>query len=226
MRLIVAFLILAGSLGLKAEDTPAVLKRMNAESASFRVLTANMKEATYTAVLSDTTEESGKVWMRRSERGFQMRADISQPNQRSIGLQDGTAQIFYPKMNTVQIYDLGKNKGLVDQFLVLGFGSSGKDLQANYTVRAAGEDVIGGQKTTRLELLPKSKTMKEQITKVELWIPLDAGHPVQQKFSQPGGDYYLITYSDIQLKPNLPESDFRLKLPADVKKEYPQRSGN
>jgi outer membrane lipoprotein-sorting protein len=126
-------------------------------------------------------------------------------------------------MNTVQVYDVGKSRSLVDQFVLLGFGTSGKELAKNYTVNATGEDIVKGRNTTRLELVPRSAKVKEQITKVELWIPLDAGHPVQQKFYQPGGDYYLVTYSDVQLNPNLPDDAFRLKLPANVKREYPQK---
>jgi outer membrane lipoprotein-sorting protein len=90
-------------------------------------------------------------------------------------------------------------------------------------VKVGGEEVLGGRKATRLELVPKSKQTQEQIQKVELWIPEGAGHPVQQKFLQPGGNYYLVVYSDITMNPGLPDSDFSLKLPAGVKVEHPQR---
>ena len=34
------------------------------------------------------------------------------------------SQIYYPKSNTVEEYDLGKERAMIDQFLLLGFGSS------------------------------------------------------------------------------------------------------
>lgn len=205
------------------ESAPSVLARMDAEAASFRQITAKVTNTTYTAVLSDTTRESGVMRMRRNGNKIQMRTDFTGTNARSYAFDGASGQVYYPKINTVQIYDLGRNRALVDQFLILGFGSSGTDLKKNYSIRTAGEDEVAGGKTTRLELVPLSAKVKEQIQKVELWIPMDAGHPVQQKFYQPGGDYYLFTYSDIKLNQNLPEDEFHLKIPANARREYPQK---
>ena len=221
---IFALLWMAGALAAEPETAQAVLARMNQESASFHQITAKLTKTEFTQVLNDKTVESGEMWLKRNGHGIVMRSEFtSQPNVRSVGVDANQAEIYYPNMNTVQIYDLEKFGGLVDQFLVLGFGSSGKDIEKNYSVRLAGEDTIGGRKTSRLVLEPKSEKARKQIEKVELWIPVDAGHPVQQRFLQPGGDYYLVTYSDIQLNPGLPDNQFHLRLPADAKKEFPQK---
>jgi outer membrane lipoprotein-sorting protein len=196
---------------------------MDQEAASFHQITAKLKKIEFTKVLNDTASETGDMWLKRDSRGIVMRAEFTQPNARSVGVENNKAAIYYPKMNTVQIYDLGKFGGLVDQFLVLGFGSSGKAIARNYSIKVVGEDAINGKKTSRLELVPKSSEALKQIEKVELWIPLDAGHPVQQRFLQPDGDYYLITYSDVKLNPGLPSNTFLLNLPRKVKKEYPSR---
>lgn len=211
------------ALTLAAENTDAVLARLDRESGAFRQITAKLTKATHTAILNDTTTESGRMWMRRAGKNIAIRTEIVDPEARAYSFEGNTGQVYYPKMNTVQVYDVGKSRSLVDQFLLLGFGTSGKELAKNYTVGATGEDVVKGRKATRIELVPRSAKVKEQITKVELWIPVDAGYPIQQKFHQPGGDYYLVTYSDVQLNPNLPEDAFRLKLPANVKREYPQK---
>lgn len=226
MRAIIAWVGLCGVLGAPlgaAETVQAVLARMDREAADFHQLTARMKRVTYTAILNDTETESGAIWLKRSGAKIEMRGEIYGDDARSFGVRGSEGQMYYPKMKTVQIYDLGKARSLVDQFLLLGFGSSGKDIQKNYTVKVAGEDVVGGQKTTRLELLPHSKQLQEQITRVEVWIPLNAGHPVQQKFFKPANNYDLVVYSEILVNPGLPDSEFRLALPADVKPEYPQR---
>lgn len=217
------FAICSPALTVRAETVEAVLARMDRAAVSFRDMTAQFKKSTFTAVLNDTSEESGAVWLKRSRRSVAMRTEIGQPEPRSIGLEDNNGEIYYPKINTVQIYDLGKERGLVDQFLLLGFGSSGKELARSYTVKVAGEEVVEGRETARLELFPKSAKVLEQIKKVELWIPLDAGYPVRQRILQPGGDFYLISYSDIKINPNLSDNEFRLKLPPGVKKDYPQK---
>ena len=217
-----ALLLLSAVLGA-ADTAQAVLARMDKESASFRQLTARISKTEYTAVLDDSSVESGQMWLKRNGREVVMRVEISQPQGRSIGVVANTAQVYYPKMKTVQIYDLGKASALVDQFLVLGFGSSGKDLARSYTVTLAGEETVGGQTTSHLVLVPKSAKVLDQIKKVELWSPLNAGHPLQQRVVEPGGNYYLFTYSDLRLNPELPGSAFALNLPADVTKEYPQK---
>jgi outer membrane lipoprotein-sorting protein len=219
---LLAVILLAG-LAARAEDLKAVFARIDREAGAFRSMTAHLKKSEFTAVLNDTTTEAGEVWIARAGRSLVMRTEIQQPEPRSIGFADSRAQIYYPKIRTVQIYDLGKQRSLIDQFLVLGFGSTSKELLLNYSVAAGGEEPVGGQPATRLELVPKSKQVLEQIKKIELWIPAGAGHPTQQKFHQGGGDYYLVTYSDVKINPNLPASAFRLTLPAGVKQEYPQK---
>ena len=37
---------------------------------------------------------------------------------------------MYPKLKTVQEIDLGKRTDLIDQFLLVGFGTSGQELQS------------------------------------------------------------------------------------------------
>jgi outer membrane lipoprotein-sorting protein len=218
-----ALLLLTTVLGA-ADTVKAVLARMDKDAATFHQITAKIVKTEYTAVLDDSSVESGQMWLRRHGREVAMRVEIAQPQGRSIGVTAATAEVYYPKMNTVQIYDLGKAGALVDQFLVLGFGSSGKELERNYTVTMAGEETVGGQTTSHLVLTPKSAKVLEQIKKVELWIPQNAGYPVQQRVVEPGGNYYLFTYSDVRLNPDLPGSAFALNLPPNVHEEYPQRT--
>jgi outer membrane lipoprotein-sorting protein len=218
-----AAILIAGALPAAADTVQAVFARMDQEAATFKQITGNLKKTEYTSVLNDTTIESGQMWLKRAGRGVVLRIEFTEPNARSVSVQGNTAELYYPKINTVQVYDLGKFGGLVDKFLALGFGGSGKDITKDYAVTLGGEESINGQRTTRLELAPKAAKVLEQIRKVELWIPADAGHPIQQRFVQSNDDYYLVTYSDLKLDPALPDSAFHLSLPAGVRKEYPQK---
>ena len=207
-----------------ADTLESVLARMDREAGTFRDMTARLQKITYTAVLNDTSQESGTVWIKRSgARDLIMRIEFTGPNPRALGFEGSKGQIYYPKIQTVQIYDLGKNRSLVGQFLLLGFGTSGRDVAKNYTMKVIGQETAGAEKCARLELTPKSSEVLQYIQKVELWIPETAGHPVQQKILQPGGDYMLIAYSEMQWNPRLQEGAFRLNLPQGVKREYPQK---
>jgi outer membrane lipoprotein-sorting protein len=220
---VLAAVLIAAVAPAAADTVQSVLQRLDKEAGSFRQITAKLTKKEYTAVLDDSSIENGHMWLERVGRRIAMRVEITQPQAKSVGVSGNSAQVFYPKMNTVQIYDLGKAGALVDQFLVLGFGSSGKELAKNYSVTLAGEQTVGGEKTSKLDLVPRSAKVKEQIQKVELWIPLNAGYPIQQRVIEPGGNYYLFTYSDVKLNPNLPSTAFQLSLPADVHREFPQK---
>ena len=95
---------------------------------------------------------------------------------------------------------------------------SGKELKADYSLRDLGADTVNGQKTGRIELIPKAKEVSQQFPKIELWISEATAYPVQQKLHQTGGDYMLITYSDVAINPNLPDSAFKLNVPKGVKR--------
>ncbi|HYO82136.1 MAG TPA: hypothetical protein VES20_12095, partial [Bryobacteraceae bacterium] len=87
----------------------------------------------------------------------------------------------------------------------------------------AGEETVAGQKTHKLELTPQTANIKDKLRRVDLWISDESAYPVQQRFLQPSGDYYLVTYSGVKVNPALTEEALRLKLPKGVKREYPQK---
>lgn len=225
--LITAFCLLGGLLASPlpaAIDTlDSVIARMDSSGASFRSMSARIKRVSHTAVLNDTTTETGSMMMLRPKANdVRVLMEMTEPDTKSIAFANNKAEIFYPKINTVQEYNLGKHKNLVDQYLMLGFGGSGKDLQRSYSLKVLAEDDIQGRKTTRIEMTPKSADTREHLSKVEMWIT-EAGYPVQQKLFYPSGDYMLITYSELKWNPSLTADAIRLKLPKGVKREYPQR---
>jgi outer membrane lipoprotein-sorting protein len=208
---------------VSADTLDSILARMNQAAPSFRQMTADIKKVDYTAIINDTSVESGSIWIRRDGKQMEMRTEITTPDAKMAGIHDDTAEVYYPKINTVQIYDLGKMRGLVDQFLLLGFGTTGKDLQANYLIRQGGEAAIEGQTATRLDMTPKSPKVLESYKLVQMWIPNGSAYPVRIRLVQPSDNYYEVTYSNLKLNPNLPARNFRLQLPANVHKEYPQK---
>ena len=206
-----------------AASLDQVLAAMDKTAASFSDMSAKLKRVDFTAIIKDTSEESGTVRFKRAgPRDIRMKIEFGEPDPRIVVFEKATAQIYYPKIKTVQIYNLGKQRSLVDQFLLLGFGTSGAELSKSYTLKVVGEEQIAGEPATRLELVPKAASVLEYIKKAELWMSAD-GHPVQQKFDRPSGDYTLITYTNVQVNTNAPDAVFRLSLPKGVKTEYPQK---
>jgi outer membrane lipoprotein-sorting protein len=147
--------------------------------------------------------------------------DFKGLNPRTAAFEKNTAEIYYPKMQSVNVFNLGKSRSLVDQFLVLGFGSTGIELKRSYSIRLVGEQRISGEPTTRIELVPLSAAVSEYMQKAELWIAA-AGYPLQQKIYTSSTEY-TFTYSDVKLNANIPDSALKLQLPKGVKRMYPQK---
>lgn len=207
-------------------DLEEVLTQMDRAADSFSGVRAKVEKEDFTAVLGEKDVERGRMSMRRSDRkggDVSMKIEFTEPSPRSLAMAGAKAEIFYPKINTVQEYDLGKHRKLVDQFLLLGFGTEGKKLKKDYRINVVGPEEIGSQKATRLALTPKSKKARESFTKVEIWIADPEGYPVRQKFHRVSDDTTTISYQDVEINPGLTDADVALKLPADVKREYPQR---
>ena len=192
---------------------------MDKASETFKGVAANVHMITFTKVIDDTTTENGTLQMQRQkDKTTRAVIDFTGKNDaRTIYFAGSKIRIYFPKLKLYQDYDVGKSD-VLNQYLLLGFGSSGKELSENYEVNVAGSDTIDGQQTTKLELTPKSPKVKETLTKINVWIPASAAYPVQQQFYKPTGDYFTTKYSDIKLNPPF-KHNLELKLPAGATKQ-------
>jgi outer membrane lipoprotein-sorting protein len=206
--------------------TPAgsdILAKMDGAAGKFVNMTSSVSRDSYTKVIDDHSAASGTFALRKSKTGdLQMRMDLTKPDPASYAFHGKKAEIFLPKINTVREYDLGKYSDLVDQFLLLGFGASGQELQAKYDIKMVGEETVAGQKTYHLELTPKSEKIRQTYSKMELWMAESGEYPVQQKIVEASGNYTLITYQDVKLNQPLGKDALNLQLPKNVKREHPQ----
>ena len=106
---------------------------------------------------------------------------------------------------------------MVDQYVLLGFGTRSEALQKAYDVKLTGEDQLDGKKVYLLELTPKSDDVKHQITKIQMWIDSASWLPLQQKFFETGsGDYIQFHYTNIIKNFKIPDSRFKQDWPKDV----------
>jgi outer membrane lipoprotein-sorting protein len=137
---------------------------------------------------------------------------------RTIAFLGKNIRIYYPKAMTYQDVSVGNSGALVNQFLLLGFGSSGTELAQSYTINAQGSEKIGSDSTTKLRLTPKDAKVAEKVTQIEIWIPDDGANPIQQKFYEPSGNYRVVTYSAIKLNPPM-DKVLDFKLPKGAQKQ-------
>jgi outer membrane lipoprotein-sorting protein len=213
--------LLAGPAGTDSLET--VLARMDHAAPSFRSFSADLRSVAHTAVIDEDSVDTGTILVKRTNRGMDVLIDLTAPDRKSVAIHGQKAEIYYPKMQTIDEYDISRYRELADQFLLIGFGTSGKELAAAYSIKVQGVDEIAGAEATRLELVPKSPEVLKNLKKLELWIPETGAYPVQQKFYLAAGDYKLAGYTNVKMNPPLSDSDLKLKTPKDVKRVFPQK---
>ena len=199
--------------------TEGVLEMMDRSAKDFRSLTSDIENIKYTAVVQDTSTETGQIFVRHDQK---MRIDFTKPEPRTILRTGDLLFIYNPKLNRVEEYDLGKNRAMVDQYVRLGFGTRSEDLRKSYLVTALGEEELDHRKTVHLELTPKSDAVRAQIVKIEMWVDEASWLPIQQKFFETGsGDYILFHYTNMMKNLKIAESKFKQDWPRDASREKP-----
>jgi len=222
-RLVFLCVTMTTAASVRAEAVSDILARMDRASQEFKAVSAKLKRVSYTAVLDESSEVNGVMRLKRAKGGTIGIVEFAEPEPRVFHFSGRELQIYYPKANTVEMYDAQKYTKTMDQVLLLGFGTSGAELKRSYDIKAGGTETVGAERTTRIELTPKSSELKKLIVKVELWISEGQSNPVQAKFTEPSKNYELAQYSELKLNPPLADSAFELKLPAGVKKLTPQK---
>jgi outer membrane lipoprotein-sorting protein len=213
---LLAFAVASFGAPLAEPPLDAVLARMDQASATFKSLTADIQKVSHTDVVNVDATDSGTIMVKRVKpHDTRIRIDLTNPRQ-SVTIGGGKVQVFYPQSNEAQEVDLGKNRGVIDQFMLLGFGSNSGELKIAYTVTLGGADSINGETATRILLVPKDPEILNRVKKCELWIS-DKGWTVQQKFYTGGGDFVLSTYTRMNLNPSIADAAMKLELPKGVK---------
>ena len=199
-----------------------VLNQMDVAAKNFRSTEASFVWEQYQRVIDETDTQKGRIYFRREGGETQMAAEVAEPDQKYVLYSGGKIRVYQPKIDQVNEYSPGKNRADIESFLVLGFGASGHDLLKSYDVKYQGSETANGVEAAKLELVPKSARLRNNIARILLWIDPAKGVSVQQQFFEPGGDYRLAKYSQIQINQKLPDNVFKLKITGKTRFISPQ----
>src|ERR1017187_2595447 len=208
------------ALAAGADQLQATFDRMDRAAARFKGLSAEVTQVSHNALLNEDEAFTGTTAVRRGPKQRDLRAvvDILHPDPKKVLVTGHKVEMYYPKTNTVQIIDLDKKGSkMVDQFLLLGFGSASVEIRNAYTVEFGGPETVAGQKTVRLVLTPKAPEVVAKLPKVGLWDSRSLGIAIQREFWEPGGAYELATYTNVKLNP-VPQ-ELKWDVPKNAKQE-------
>ncbi len=217
------------SLSAIAADAPSdaaldkVLSQMDAAADQFHTTEASVVWDQFQKIVDEHEEQKGTVYFRRSGKEIQMVADITEPDQKYVLFNGTKVQVYQPKIDQVTVYDTGKNRDAFESFLVLGFGGRGHDIAKSFDVKYLGNETVDGVEAAKLDLVPKTANVRNNVEHIILWIDPARGISVQQKFFfGTSGDYRLAKYSGIKMNEKIPDSVFKLKTTGKTKTVSPQ----
>ena len=219
--------VIAGVAGtLQSGDDPgtgsavslqAALAGMDQAAARFTGVTGNLDYTKVTVIVDDHSTDRGTIAFEKSKSKTRVMLAFKEPAEKFVLFEGNTVSLYRPKIAEVEEYAIGGRQGLVEQFLLLGFGTPGSELQKSYQITWHGEESLDGERVVHLELIPKADQAVARLKKIELWLSPETYQPVQQKFWEPSGDYMIARYTGVKLNGNIPDRAFRLPLKGNVK---------
>ncbi len=182
---------------------------MNERSKQLRTLSADLAYTKVTVLVNNFSTDSGKMYFRNSK-SPDVLINFEKPAPKIILFKDDKAEIYEPRINQIQEYDLRKHSSLIQQLFLLGFGTDSREMQKVYDVKYLREEQLGGDTTAVLELTPRKASLAAQLSKIQLWISEESWLPIQQKFFEAGGDYSIARYTSVVVNRRLPSSTFAI----------------
>jgi len=107
------FAAMALGWGAPAEDSSlaATLARMDEAAAKFKGLQADVQKISHMAVINEDTVEAATIAVKRPKpNDIRVLFDFKPPNPKQVAIAGVKAAIYYPEINTVQEWDMGKDR--------------------------------------------------------------------------------------------------------------------
>ena len=218
---LIGLALLPGRAAFAADDLNSVLSRLDAAAAKFRNTSADVEfESMQTDPVPDTDVQKGIEYFERSGSTFQMGVHIASDNDRPtpkviVCCAKGAIQLYEKLTN--QVHTLSKLSQYEDWFM-LGFGASGKELEARWDIQYGGVEIIDGVKTAKLEMTAKDPNVRKTVPKVIIWVDPDRAVSVKQYFDEGQGQSRSVHYTNIKVNQSLPKDAFTFK--SDSKTSY------
>jgi outer membrane lipoprotein-sorting protein len=198
-------------------DLQKVIVELNAAATKFSSAQADFTWDQFTAVVQEHETQTGTIYFERKKGVTRMAAYLKQDNgkdaPKTVIYDGGEVNFYEPTIKQLTTMKAGANRGQWESFLTLGFGGSGKDLEANWKVTFMGTESMDGASVAKLDLVPKEQKVLDMFTHVTIWVEPSRGISHKQIFYQPSGDLRTATYKNIQYNKPLPSEIFQLKLP-------------
>jgi outer membrane lipoprotein-sorting protein len=205
--------MLPGCGAFAASNLQGTIDKLNEAAKHFRSASADFVfDSVTTEPVPDELKQQGTVYYERDDAKFKMAAKIAtedgQPNVKIYTYTDGTFRLYQQKIDQVTV--LSKANKFAD-YVMLGFGASGTQLQEKWTITDQGPETINGVQTEKLVLVAKDENVSKNLRSVTAWIDLSRAVSLKQVFDEGQGQTRTCTYTNIKVNQPLPGDAFTFK---------------
>ena len=193
-----------------------VLDQMNASSARFHDVKADITVDLYTAIVQEHELQKGMTAFRRHDGSMEMVSHLDSSTGQPVAeilYKNGELDYYQPSVAQETIFSAASNRGEWDTLLATGFGATAQDLTSQWNVTFEGMETIDGHPTAKLDLVSKQANIRNNyFSHVTIWLDLSHDISLKQIFVQPDGDSKTVTYNHIRYNTRLPNSLFTLRV--------------
>ena len=212
----------------KPDQLKSVLAQMDAASAKFTSAQADLRQELFTKAVSDTETQTGQIYFLRKGGATQMGMIMLPPDAKPgsapaqiVEFKGGNVRVFNTGTNHMDEFSAtGKNQGIAESIMALGFGASGADLAKSWTITDQGKDQMSdGAKSVpveKLDLVSKDPSVRSNYSHVTVWIDPVRGVPLKQvsynaSNGTPTGDTRTVYYTNIRLNQSVDVGPYAIK---------------
>jgi len=208
VRLCTLVCLVAGS--ARSQPTADFMARLDQFARTFTGAKAAIRSPNHVKGLPEDDVETGTIFVKSSGGRTQFLINFTQPNAYTAAVREQLAEVYHPKLNEIQEYDIRAYRDIAQKLFLLGFGMPGRELTGNYKIGNLKNETVDGQPATYMELIPKSPDVLKQLKSVEIWISDATLCPVRQTFHLPDGGSRSADFSAVEINPRLPANTFDL----------------
>jgi outer membrane lipoprotein-sorting protein len=214
---LIAMLLLAARPALAAptaaDEKEKVLRRLDEAAKNFRSTQADFQfDSVETDPIHEDDVQKGTVYYERKAGAFQMAAHIREfngkPAPKVYAYSDGAVKLYEPMIDQLTTFTKAAQ---YESWFMLGFGASGKDLEQKWEIKYIGSETLDGVKTEMLEMVPKDPAIRQNLSKVTMWVDPERAVSLKQVLNFGPTEYKVCVYFNISVNQPLPAGVFTLK---------------
>lgn len=142
-----------------------------------------------------------------------VRWEYKEPDHKVYVITEDMYTAYFPALKRAEEVPIKKFLGK-RMFRFLAVGQRIGDLARYYDFRLAPQSDVKG--THLLLLTPRSRTVRDHVAEMKIWVDETTGLPRQLQYFEPDGDTTLLAFEDMRTNVDVAVDLFKISLPSDV----------